>query len=44
MSRGYTVFPAKVKPHIVAAVFNMETPIDDTEQGQIYASVHKSDC
>ena len=35
MGRGYVVLPANVKPHVVAAVFNMETPIDGTEQGQM---------
>ena len=34
MAGGYVVLPANVKPH-VAAVFNMETPIDGTEQGQM---------
>ena len=34
MGRGYTVLPANVKPHVVAAMFNMETPINGTEQGQ----------
>ena len=34
MSRGYTVLPANVKPHVIAAVLNMETPIDGAEQGQ----------
>ena len=33
--RGYIVLPANVKPHVIAAVFNMETPIDGAEQGQI---------
>ena len=28
------MLPANVKPHVVAAVFNMKTPIDGTEQGQ----------
>ena len=32
---GYVVLPANVKPHVIAAVFNMETPIDGTEQGQM---------
>ena len=34
MGGGYTVLPANVKPHVIAAVFNMETPVDGTEQGQ----------
>ena len=34
MSRGYIVLPANVKPHVIAAMFNMETPIDGAEQGQ----------
>ena len=34
MSRGYIVLPANVKPHVIAAVFIMETPIDGAEQGQ----------
>ena len=25
---------ANVKPHVIAAMFNMETPVDGTEQGQ----------
>ena len=28
------MLPANVKPHVVAAVFNKETPVDGTEQGQ----------
>ena len=32
---GYTVLPANVKPHVVAAMFNMETPVNGTEQGQM---------
>ena len=34
MGGGYTVFPANVKPHVIAAVLNMKTPFDGTEQGQ----------
>ena len=34
MGRGYTMLPANVKPHVIAAMFNMETPLDGTEQGQ----------
>ena len=34
MGRGYTMLPANVKPHVIAAMFNMETPVDGTEQGQ----------
>ena len=29
------MLPANVKPHVIAAVFNMETPINGTEQGQM---------
>ena len=35
MGRGYTVFPANMKPHVIAAMLNMETPIYGTEQGQM---------
>ena len=28
------MFPANVKPHVVAAMLNMGTPVDGTEQGQ----------
>ena len=28
------MFPANVKPHVIASMFNMETPIDGAEQGQ----------
>ena len=31
---GIPCSPANVKPHVVAAMLNMETPIDGTEQGQ----------
>ena len=34
MSGGYIVLPGNVKPHVVAAVFNVETPINGAEQGQ----------
>ena len=39
MGRGYTVLPANVKPHVIAAMFNMETPVDGTEQGQTLVRV-----
>ena len=29
------MFPANVEPHVLAAVLNMETPVDGTEQGQM---------
>ena len=32
VSGGYTMLPANVKPHVVAAMFSMETPIDGAEQ------------
>ena len=35
MGRGYTMLPANVKPHVVTAMFNIETPINGTEQGQM---------
>ena len=28
------MLPANVKPHLVAAMFNMETPVDGAKQGQ----------
>ena len=28
------MLPANVKPHVIAAMFNVETPIDGAEQGQ----------
>ena len=31
---GYTMFPANMKPHVIAAMLNMETPVNVTEQGQ----------
>ena len=34
MSRGYIVLPGNVTPHVVAAVFNVETPVNGAEQGQ----------
>ena len=34
VSRGYIVLPGNVKPHVVAAVFNVETPVNGAEQGQ----------
>ena len=39
MGRGYTMLPANVKPHVIAAVFNMETPVNGTEQGQMQVHV-----
>ena len=33
------MLPANMKPHVVAAMFNMETPIDGTEQGQTQVCV-----
>ena len=39
MGRGYTVLPANVEPHVIAAVFNKETPINGTEQGQTQVHV-----
>ena len=35
MSGGYIVLPGNMKPHVVASVFNMETPINGAEQGQM---------
>ena len=34
MGKGYTMLPANMKPHVVATMFNKETPINGTEQGQ----------
>ena len=33
------MLPANVKPYVIAAVFNMETPVDGTEQGQMQVRV-----
>ena len=33
MSRGYIVFPGNMKPHVIAAMFNVGTPINGAEQG-----------
>ena len=34
MSGGYIVLLGNVSPHVVAAVFNVETPVNCAEQGQ----------
>ena len=31
--------PCHVKPHVIAAMLNMETPVDGTEQGQTQVCV-----
>ena len=43
MGRGYTMFPANMKPHVIAAMFNMETSVNGTEQGT-GVNAHESDC
>ena len=35
MSGGYIMLPGDVKPHVVAAVFDLETRINGAEQGQM---------
>ena len=39
MSGGYIVLPGNMTPHVVAAVFNVETPINGAEQGQMQVCV-----
>ena len=34
------MLPGNVSPHVIAAVFNMETPIDGAEQGQMQVHVN----
>ena len=34
MSGGYIVLPGNMTPHVIAAMFNVETPINGAEQGQ----------
>ena len=40
MSGGYIMLPGNMSPHVIAAMFNMETPIDGAEQGQMQAHVN----
>ena len=39
MSGGYIVLPGNVTPHVIAAVFNVETPVNGAEQGQTQVHV-----